>query len=214
MYKSLLIAATLLVLTACAGTYKDDDLQITAEDKYKDATTLVDKAKSYNLNVGEAENQLAQAGTQIEEEQYKESIVSSEEARRLASNAIEVYEYAEAKTAEDIKAAKEEQSRIAAAEQKRLSESSTEYPVRKGDTLWSIAATQKKLNYDALSWPLIYKENQSIIDDPDLIYVNMVLRITAPTQPEQVAKARRHAQTRGDWSVGTREDKDQKYLQQ
>jgi nucleoid-associated protein YgaU len=205
------------MITACAGTARDEDLSSTAEEKYNEASVLVVKAKSYNLNIGEAESQLEQAKVQIDEEQYNQSIASSEEAGRLAGNALNVYEYAEAKAAQDMeesKRAKEEQSRIAAAEAKRLGEATTEYVVRPGDTLWSIAAAQKILNYDALSWPLIYRENQSIIDDPDLIFANMVLRITAPTQGEQITKARRHAQTRGYWSIGTREVTDQKYLQQ
>lgn len=217
MYKNLLLLGAFLMITACAGTAKDEDLSITAEEKYNEASVVVAKAKSYNLNIGEAESQLGQAKVQMDEEQYNESIVSSEEAGRLAANAIDVYQYAEAKTVqgiEEAKLAKEQQDRIAAADAKRLSDAASEYVVRAGDTLWSIAATQKYLNYDALNWPLIYRENQSIIGDPDLIFANTVLRITAPTQPEQIAKARRHAQTRGYWSIGSREETDQKYLQQ
>ena len=210
MYKSLLLLAAFLMINACAGTAKDQDLSITAEEKYNQASVVVAKAKSYNLNIGEAESQLGQAKVQMDEEQYNESIVSSEEAGRLAANAIDVYQYAEAKTAQGI----EEQSRIAATDAKHLSEATSEYVVRPGDTLWSIAATQKNLNYDALNWPLIYRENQSIIDDPDLIISNAVLRITAPTQPGQIVEARRHAETRGYWSIGSREETDQKYLQQ
>jgi len=210
MYKNLLLFAAFLMINACAGTAKDEDLSITAEEKYNQASVVVAKAKSYNLNISDAENQLVQAKVQLDEEQYNESIISSEEAQRLAANAIDLYQYAEAKTAQGI----EEQRRIAAADAKRLGEATSEYVVRPGDNLWSIAATQKNLNYDALNWPLIYRENQSIIDDPDLITANMVLRITAPTQAEQIAKARRHAQTRGYWNVGSREETDQKYLQQ
>jgi nucleoid-associated protein YgaU len=217
MYKILFMVATFLIITACAGTSKNDDMSVIAEEKYNAASVLVDKAKSYNLNIGEAENQLAQARTQIEEEKYDESIVSSEEAGRLAANAIEVYQYAEAKTAQYIEAAKftkEEQSRIAAAEAKHLSQASTNYVVQPGDTLWSIAAKRKELNHDALCWPLIYNENQTAITNPDLIHANMVLRITAPTQPEQTDKAGHYAQTRGDANTARHKNSDQYYLQQ
>jgi nucleoid-associated protein YgaU len=43
------------------------------------------------------------------------------------------------------------------------------YKVAKGDSLWRISGKSKIYN-DSFKWPLVYKANKAIIEDPDLIY--------------------------------------------
>ncbi len=45
----------------------------------------------------------------------------------------------------------------------------TSYKVVKGDSLWKISG-KKQIYNDSFKWPLIYKANKAIIEDPDLIY--------------------------------------------
>lgn len=216
MYKKLLLLAALILITACSSSYKKDDLQINAEDSYSNASTLIGKAKSYQLNVSDAENQLAQAAIQIKEEKYKSSIISSESAANLAADAISQYEQKQdTLTAAKVKAtmlAKAEEERLAA--EAKMQKSSTRYVVQAGDNLWNIAAASSLLDHNPLLWPIIYSDNQSVIADPDLITPDMLLIINRVTDSTRLNKAKRHAQARGNWRVGVQETSDQKYLPQ
>jgi hypothetical protein len=50
------------------------------------------------------------------------------------------------------------------------------YVVRKGDTLWSIAA-KKKVYGDPFMWPVLWKENVVVITDPNVIEPGLVLTV-------------------------------------
>ncbi len=215
MYKKILLLAALVIVTACSENTKNDDLAMAAEDSYNEASTLVSEAKSYGLKIPEAESELAQAAKLMTEEKYVDSITSSENAGKLASDAINKYQQKQDELAQQrIKAAnlaKAEAERLAA-EEKLSSASIKQYLVKNGDSLWAIAAASKQLDYDPLLWPLIFKDNQSVITDPDLITPGMVLQIKSSTNSQQLKKAKLHAQTRGNWRVGVVEASDQNYL--
>jgi len=92
MYKKLLLLITITLITACSGNATKDTLQLTAEDSYTKASSLISKARSYKLNVIDAENQLSQAAVYIKHENYAASIISSEKAAELASAAFNNYQ--------------------------------------------------------------------------------------------------------------------------
>ena len=213
MHKRLLIIATLMLISACAGNSKEDEQQlIAAEESYNEAITLINKARSYNLEVDDAESKLSQAGILIKEKKYADSIILSDAASKLAADAIRQYEDEQAQT--KIKADKlAEQERQAAATKLRNA-SAQKHVVKAGDSLWGIAKSSSTLNYDPLLWPIIFADNQSVINDPDLISPEMTLIIIKTTDVNRLNKARSHAQRRGSWSLGSREDSDQNYLQQ
>lgn len=208
MYKTLLMLGTLVLITACAGNSKDDELLAAAEESYSEASALVSEARSYGLKVTDAENKLAQASVFIKDEKYKDSIVSSEAAGKSASYAISKY-----KQKQDELAQTEEKERLAA-QAKRQQASVKKHVVQAGDSLWNIARASSELDYDPLLWPIIFADNQSVIDDPDLISPDMVLDIRATNDADRLKKARSHAQRRGSWSLGSREYSDKSYLQQ
>lgn len=215
MYIKILIVAALALISACSENTKNDDLALAAQDSYNEASTLVSKARSYNLKVTDAENELALAANLITEEKYTESITSSETTGKLASAAIKKYQQKQ----DELSSAKLKASKLAKAEEERLSAeakmnsaSTKQYVVKTGDSLWSIATASKQMNYDPLLWPLIFSDNQSVINDADLITPDMVLQINRVTDGQRLNKTKRHAQTRGSWRVGIQEKSDQNYL--
>lgn len=209
MYKKILMLAALAFITACSENTKNDDLTLAAQDSYNEARTLVSKAISYGLKVTDAENELALAANLMTEEKYTESITSSETAGKMASDAINKYQQKQ----DELIRTKLEAEKLAEAEAKMNSASTMQYAVKTGDSLWSIAAASKQMNYDPLLWPLIFSNNQSVINDPDLITPDMVLQINTVTDSQQLKKAKRHAQTRGNWRIGIQENSDRNYLQ-
>ncbi len=66
---------------------------------------------------------------------------------------------------QDVVEKREESS----ASQKKMIELRKEHIVRNGDSLWWIAKYKDQYN-DPYLWPLIYKANEKIIKNPDLIY--------------------------------------------
>ena len=216
MYKRIIMIAAFALITACSETTKNDDLELAAQDSYNDASTLVGKAISYSLKVTDAENELALAANLMTEEKYTESITSSVTAGKMASDAINKHQQKQ----DDMIRTKLEAEKSAKAESERLTAEAKlnfaltkQYAVKTGDSLWSIAAASKQMNYDPLQWPLIFNDNQSVINDPDLITPDMVLQINTVTDSQQLKKAKRHAQTRGNWRIGIQEKSDRNYLQ-
>ena len=92
MYKKLLLLITITLITACSGNATKDTLQLIAEDSYTKASRLISKAWSYKLNVIDAENQLSQAAVHMKNKNYDASIISSQNAGELASNAVNNYQ--------------------------------------------------------------------------------------------------------------------------
>jgi len=66
------------------------------------------------------------------------------------------------------------------------------YVVKKGDTLWGIAAKDYIYN-DPWQWPLIFKENRDKIKNPHLIFPKQELTIPRDINCEDIIEARREA---------------------
>ena len=66
------------------------------------------------------------------------------------------------------------------------------YLVKKGDSLWAIAA-QKKVYSDPFQWPLIFKTNRDQIKDPDQIEPGQVFAIQKGQTAEQTEHTRQLA---------------------
>jgi nucleoid-associated protein YgaU len=69
----------------------------------------------------------------------------------------------------------------------------TRYVVKKGDSLWKIAASKKGLN-DPFAWPLIFKANRDQIQDPDFIEARQDLSFKKSYSKDEVADAVKKAQ--------------------
>jgi len=68
----------------------------------------------------------------------------------------------------------------------------SQYRVRKGETLMSIARRREIFNDPAL-WPLIYKANRDQIRDPRIIFPGQILSIPRNVTSEEMEEARRQA---------------------
>jgi len=85
------------------------------------------------------------------------------------------------------------------------------YTVVKGDHLWGISS-MSKIYGNPYKWPLILKANTDKVKDADLIKPGWVLTITRGDSDAEVARAVKHAKTRGPWSLGPVEASDTRYL--
>jgi hypothetical protein len=67
------------------------------------------------------------------------------------------------------------------------------YSVHNGDSLWRISG-RSSVYGDAFKWPLLFKANRDIIEDPDLIYPRQKLDIkktyTESEMDDAVGKAK------------------------
>jgi nucleoid-associated protein YgaU len=62
------------------------------------------------------------------------------------------------------------------------------YVVQKGDTLWEISG-KSSVYGDSFSWPLLFKINRDLIQDPDLIYPDQKLAFDKSVSAEETANA-------------------------
>ncbi|HXC65381.1 MAG TPA: LysM peptidoglycan-binding domain-containing protein [bacterium] len=62
------------------------------------------------------------------------------------------------------------------------------YLVRKGDSLWSIAAKSSVLG-DPFRWPILFKQNRDQIQDPDIIEVAQNLDYSQPMDSQAINDA-------------------------
>jgi len=85
------------------------------------------------------------------------------------------------------------------------------YTVAKGDCLWCISGMER-IYGNPYHWPLIFKANRDKIKDADLIYPGQNLTISRNDSADEIARADKHARTRGQWSVGPVEETDKAYL--
>ena len=81
----------------------------------------------------------------------------------------------------------------------------------RGDNLWTIAG-RRDVYANPLWWPLIFAANRDRIKDPDLIQPGQDFIIDLHPDDAAVARAVAHAQRRGPWSIGSREESDRQYL--
>lgn len=79
-----------------------------------------------------------------------------------------------------------------------------------GDSLWSISA---KYYNDPFLWPNIFKNNQNIIYDADLILPGQSIIMYEKISDGSRKKAREYAKSRGLWVVGYREESDITFLE-
>ena len=87
----------------------------------------------------------------------------------------------------------------------------TSYTVESGDSLWGISSSTNVYD-DPYKWPLIYKENSSKINDPDLIFPGQDFDINQNVLSEDADAAISHARNRGAWTIGGAEQSDADYL--
>ena len=78
-------------------------------------------------------------------------------------------------------------------ESEKPAESTAHVLVRKGDSLWSIAARPAVLG-DPLRRPLLFKQNRDQIEDPDLIEVSQDLSYGKPVSAAEISEAIRLAE--------------------
>ncbi len=88
MYMKVVMLAAFSLITACSGNTKSDALALSANDRYNEASTLVGMARSYQLKITDAANELALAASLMTNAKYSASIKSSQTAGKLASDAI------------------------------------------------------------------------------------------------------------------------------
>lgn len=119
-----------------------------------------------------ADEALQAAGTNLDEENYEESIAESEEAIRLASIISE-------KTGTAMAERTTEEEEVASPEGWKS------YKVKKrrpADTLWRISGMKEHYGNPFL-WKRIYKANEDKIKNPNLIYPGQVFDIPPKTGP-------------------------------
>jgi hypothetical protein len=67
------------------------------------------------------------------------------------------------------------------------------YVVKPHDCLWTIAG-KTNIYGDPFQWPLLYKANRDLIQDPDLIYPKQKLQVAEGLSQAQIARARQLAE--------------------
>ncbi|HEX7048314.1 MAG TPA: hypothetical protein VF275_12155 [Gammaproteobacteria bacterium] len=92
-----------------------------------------------------------------------------------------------------------------------LEAASMTYSVVRGDNLWDISG-KSEVYGNPYMWPLIYKNNNAKINDPDLIYPDQEFEIDRNPGAAEADAAVSHARNRGAWSLGEVEASDQDYL--
>jgi hypothetical protein len=65
----------------------------------------------------------------------------------------------------------------------------SDYMVQRKDTLWAIAG-KKSVYADNFAWPLIFKTNRDLIQDPDLIYPKQDFKIRMGVSDDDLSGAR------------------------
>jgi len=67
------------------------------------------------------------------------------------------------------------------------------YVVKPHDCLWTIAG-KSSIYGDPFQWPLLYKANRDLIQDPDLIYPRQKLQVAEGLSQAQIVRARQLAE--------------------
>ncbi|SRR5665213_170527 len=80
----------------------------------------------------------------------------------------------------------------AAPSQKASFKQAEHYVVKPNDCLWKIAG-KPNIYDDPFQWPLIFKANRDLIQDPDLIYPKQNLNVAEGLSQAQIERARQLA---------------------
>lgn len=131
-----------------------------------------------------AEELLAQAKSEVDNETYREARNHAIQAKEKADIARELALSAKA-------------PKPAATVPGRLP---TYHVVKRGECLWLISEYEEIYN-DPFQWPLIYKANRGQIKDPDLIRPEQNFDIPRDSSESEIAEAVHEAKFRGSWSL-------------
>ncbi|SRR5665213_1867155 len=80
----------------------------------------------------------------------------------------------------------------APATQKASFKQAKHYVVKPNDCLWKIAG-KPNIYGDSFQWPLLFKANRDLIQDPDLIYAKQNLKVAESLSQAQINHARQLA---------------------
>ncbi len=201
-----LILPAFLFLTGCAATPPTQEMS--------DARQSVEAAKLAGANrhapqaIDSAEQLLSKAEQRMREGDYEEAQQEALAAKEAARQALALAAKKQQDTAQEVPPPAT-QERIESGAQSAGTTTSSIHVVSRGETLWSIAAD---LYGDPLLWPLLFKANQTIIEDADLIYPEQHLSYDPAPPPSAKRIAIEHARYRGAWKLGVREASDERYL--
>ncbi len=200
-------------------TTQADPAQASAKQAIADAYAALDEAKAVGAEWRDTGKYLKKAQAAYDAGDYAKAEKIANAMKLQSENAVS-QQQAEAAKFEPATSFDEEQTSATvttdATDASNDSESIngiTSYTVVKGDTLWGIAS-RDDVYANPYEWPLIYKANASIINDPDLIFPDQVFDINQNPLSEEVEAAISHARNRGAWSLGVAEDSDAAYLAQ
>jgi len=169
------LTAVKAVLGSAEGDYNMEKYQSAMEK----ARNGLSSAYSLEASSKEAESAAQAAASRIREE---------EEARR-----------------ESLRRERDEAQRRRREEEKarfkpRKPPKTRRHIVQRGDCLWTISR-DVDIYGDPYQWPIIYKENRSQINDPDLIYPGQNFTIPRDKSDWETRTAVRFAKHRGPWSL-------------
>jgi nucleoid-associated protein YgaU len=157
-----------------------DALKVTAEESIAKAESMIaeaEKSKGSDAAADEiegAKEMLKTAKTQLEEDQYPESIQSSEEAQRFAAIAMETITQNAARTASSGKGKGGVVAVSGDVDSGEYDLYIVKYYQGAKDCLWFIAY---KFYKNAKEWPKIYKANRDIIKNPNFIKPGWKLKV-------------------------------------
>ncbi len=160
-----------------------------------EAATLIEQARTGDCPLTRADRMLNRA----------RAALSSGRAGRALDLADDAQSAVEQEQEACIQAAKSEDK------PEPVSAKLLSYTVRRGDNLWDIAG-KGSIYGDPFMWPLIYKQNSGVIEDPDLIFPDQIFSVQTNPLEQEVKDAVNHARTRGEWSLDSLEASDARYL--
>jgi LysM repeat protein len=163
---------------------------ITCLETARQAIRAADTAGATAEDLAPARQALARAEHRLEQAQARLAQGDIQQARQLLEAA-----HADCLTARDLG----QQASLVAGGQTPTGP--TRYTVQRGDTLWGISGRPAIYN-NVYMWPLVYRANDTQIDDPDVLSPSQVLAIPRDYTREEAETARHRARTRGPWRLG------------
>ncbi|WP_022849988.1 DUF4398 domain-containing protein [Limisalsivibrio acetivorans] len=179
---------------AKADAYQEVDKKVRAELEALKQNLLAHKEKGneYDLkSYNKAQENYKKAQKLAADCEGEKALALIDEANMALKNVED--EYAEKRAEEILR-----QQEMYRKEQQDKAKEMEKYTVVKGDCLWNIA---KSKYMNPFMWPVIYWANESIINDPDLIFPGQVFDIMKNVASDKKAKAEDFAKNRGPWSL-------------